>query len=83
MGRQFESLGFVPTHKHPTKEVFLYKQGRINLLLNSEPAGQAANFRAAHGPSASGMAFRVADAKRAYDYALSEGAIAVDALYRL
>jgi hypothetical protein len=28
------------------------------------------------------MAFRVADAKRAYDYALSGGAIAVDALYR-
>ena len=30
--------------------------------------GQAAEFRAAHGPSANGMAFRVADAKAAYEH---------------
>ena len=79
LGRQFEQMGFVPTHRHPTKAVTRYKQGRINLLLNREPAGQAAEFRAAHGPSASGMAFRVADPARAYQHALAEGAKAVDA----
>ncbi|USU13861.1 4-hydroxyphenylpyruvate dioxygenase [Sphingomonadaceae bacterium OTU29THOMA1] len=76
---QFEAMGFVRTHRHPAKDVIRYKQGRINLLLNRGSTGQAADFRAAHGPSASGMAFRVADARRAYDHALSEGATPVDA----
>ncbi|KTT76744.1 4-hydroxyphenylpyruvate dioxygenase [Sphingomonas endophytica] len=76
---QFEQMGFVASHRHPTKQVTRYVQGRINLLLNREPTGQAADFRALHGPSASGMAFRVADPKAAYDHALAEGATAVDA----
>ena len=79
LARQFEQLGFVPAHRHPTKTVTRYKQGRINLLLNSEPTGQAADFRAAHGPSASGMAFRVADPASAYAHAVAEGAKPVDA----
>ncbi|MBN9478717.1 MAG: 4-hydroxyphenylpyruvate dioxygenase [Bordetella sp.] len=74
-----EQLGFVATHTHPTKDIVRYKQGRTNLLVNSEPTGQAADFRAAHGPSASGMAFRVADAAQAYELALSRGAKAADA----
>jgi 4-hydroxyphenylpyruvate dioxygenase len=75
----FEQLGFVAAHRHPAKDIIRYKQGRINLLLNREAEGQAADFRAAHGPSASGLAFRVADAKRAFDHVLSQGATAVDA----
>ncbi|MBB4617291.1 4-hydroxyphenylpyruvate dioxygenase [Sphingomonas abaci] len=76
---QFEQLGFVASHRHPTKHVTRYVQGRITLLLNREPTGQAADFRAAHGPSASGMAFSVADPKAAYDHAIAGGAVAVDA----
>ena len=79
LARQFEAMGFVPTHRHPAKAVTRYKQGRINLLLNRETEGQAADFQAAHGPSASGMAFRVADPAQAYAHALAEGATAVDA----
>jgi 4-hydroxyphenylpyruvate dioxygenase len=79
LARQFEMMGFVPAHRHRTRAVTRYKQGRINLLLNREEGGQAAAFRAAHGPSASGMAFRVADPSRAYAHALAEGAVAVDA----
>ncbi|ONF97407.1 4-hydroxyphenylpyruvate dioxygenase [Sphingomonas jeddahensis] len=79
LAAQFELLGFVATHRHPTKDVVRYKQGRINLLLNREVTGQAADFRAAHGPSASGMAFRVADPAAAYAHAVAEGATAVDA----
>ena len=75
---QFRSLGFVPSHRHPTKDVLRFVQGRINLLLNREASGQAADFRAAHGPSASGMAFRVADASTAYDHALANGAKPAD-----
>ncbi len=74
-----EQLGFVPTHTHPTKKITRYKQGQTNLLVNDEPTGQAADFRAEHGPSASGMAFRVADAQQAFDLAVSRGAKPVDA----
>ena len=79
MAAQFEQLGFVAAHRHPTKAVVRYKQGRINLLLNSEPQGQAAEFRAAHGPSASGMAFRVDNAAEAFEAAVERGATPVDA----
>jgi 4-hydroxyphenylpyruvate dioxygenase len=74
-----EQMGFTAYSKHRTKDVVRYKQGRINLLVNQEPTGQVAEFRAAHGPSANGMAFRVADAKSAYETALSRGAKAADA----
>ena len=78
LATQFEMMGFVASHRHPTKDVVRYRQGRINLLLNREHEGQAAEFRAAHGPSASSMAFRVADPAAAYAHAIAEGATAVD-----
>ena len=74
-----EQMGFTAYSRHKTKDVVRYKQGRINLLVNQEQAGQVAEFRAAHGPSANGMAFRVADAKSAYETALARGAKAADA----
>jgi 4-hydroxyphenylpyruvate dioxygenase len=79
MAAQFEQLGFVPASQHPTKAVTRYKQGRINLLLNREASGQAAAFRAVHGASASGMAFRVADAPAAFAAALDAGGKPADA----
>ena len=79
LARQFEQLGFVAAATHPDRDVTRYKQGRINLLLNRSATGQAADFRAAHGPSANGMAFRVQDARAAYDAALERGAKAGDA----
>ena len=73
MAVQFEQLGFVPTHRHPRKNITRYKQGRINLMLNRDDAGRVAEFRGVHGPSASAMAFRVADPARAMDWALAHG----------
>lgn len=74
MAAQLEQFGFVAASTHPTRKLVRYKQGRINLLLNSEPTGHAAEFRGAHGPSASAMAFRVQDAAAAYDAAIAAGA---------
>jgi 4-hydroxyphenylpyruvate dioxygenase len=71
---QFRALGFTPTHRHPTKNVTRYKQGRINLMLNRDEAGRVAAFRRVHGPSASAMAFRVADPAAAMAWALAHGA---------
>jgi 4-hydroxyphenylpyruvate dioxygenase len=74
MAAQFEQLGFVPSHRHPTKNITRFKQGRINLMLNRDAGGRVAAFRGEHGPSASAMAFRVADPEAAMKWALDHGA---------
>jgi 4-hydroxyphenylpyruvate dioxygenase len=74
----FEQLGFTAVARHRSKNVLRFKQGDINFIVNMEPAGQPADFRAKHGPSANGMAFRVKDAQHAFAEALRRGAKAVD-----
>ena len=78
MGRQFEQMGFIASHRHPTKNITRYKQGRINLMLNRDADGRVAAFRNEHGASASAMAFRVADPEAALLWALSNGGKATD-----
>jgi 4-hydroxyphenylpyruvate dioxygenase len=70
----FELMGFVAVGKHRSKNVLRFAQGDINFLLNMEPAGQPADFRAVHGPSANAMAFRVKDAGQALKLAVERGA---------
>jgi 4-hydroxyphenylpyruvate dioxygenase len=73
LDRLFRQMGFSPVARHKSKQVTLYRQGGINLLLNAEPGSFAAKFAEAHGPSAPAMAFRVVDAQYAYERALSLG----------
>ncbi|WP_040263369.1 4-hydroxyphenylpyruvate dioxygenase [Pseudomonas massiliensis] len=70
----FAMMGFTHVANHRSKQVRLYRQGEINLILNSEPHSVASYFAAEHGPSACGMAFRVANAQQAYARALELGA---------
>jgi 4-hydroxyphenylpyruvate dioxygenase len=70
----FEQMGFAATARHRSKNVLRFRQGDINFILNMEPAGQAAEFRRAHGPSANAMAFRVKDAALALKRAVARGA---------
>jgi 4-hydroxyphenylpyruvate dioxygenase len=74
MARQLEQLGFVAAARHPQRNVTLYRQVQIAVLLNADVRGQAADFRKIHGASANGMAFRVADAQEAFEEAVSRGA---------
>ena len=74
----FEMTGFTKVASHKTKQVDLYRQGGINLLINYEPASNAFYFAQEHGPSACGMAFRVKNSKVAYDRALELGAQAIE-----
>jgi len=74
----FELLGFTAVSRHRSKNVVRFKQGDINFLVNMEPAGQPADFREAHGPSANAMAFRVKDAAHAFAEAVKRGARPVD-----
>jgi len=70
----FQKMGFTLVAHHRPKAVDLYRQGNINFILNREPRSLAAYFAAEHGPFACGLAFRVADAHRAYARALEMGA---------
>jgi 4-hydroxyphenylpyruvate dioxygenase len=74
MGAVFERMGFKPIAKHRHKNVTLYRQGGINFIINAEPDSFAQRFARQHGPSVCAIAFRVQDAKAAYERAISLGA---------
>ncbi|MCD2167879.1 MULTISPECIES: 4-hydroxyphenylpyruvate dioxygenase [Comamonas] len=74
MGKVFTSMGFKPVARHRHKNVTLYRQGEINFIINAEPDSFAQRFARLHGPSVCAIAFRVQDAKAAYERALGLGA---------
>ena len=74
----FASMGFVHIANHRTKDVALWRQGGINMIINYEPNSPAAYYAAEHGPSACGMGFRVRDAGKAYKLAVAKGAEPID-----
>lgn len=71
---RLELMGFTQTHVNPANDAVRLKQGDITMLVNRSPAGQAGEFAQLHGPSANGMAFRVSDAKAAFEGAVARGA---------
>ncbi|WP_456307325.1 hypothetical protein [Paeniroseomonas aquatica] len=70
----FTRLGFRAVARHRSKQVALWRQGDVNFILNAEPESFAQAFQKVHGPSACAMAFRVADAAKAYERAIALGA---------
>ena len=67
-------MGFKPIARHRHKNVLLYRQGGINFIINAEPDSFAQRFARQHGPSICAIAFRVQDAKAAYERAIELGA---------
>jgi len=78
LGKLFEQMGFTAIARHRHKDVTLYRQGEINFLVNAEPDSFAQRFARLHGPSICVIAFRVADAGKAYKRALDLGAWGFD-----
>ncbi|MFZ5678150.1 MAG: 4-hydroxyphenylpyruvate dioxygenase [Bradyrhizobiaceae bacterium] len=74
----FRLMGFTAVARHKTKAITVYRQGDVNYLVNEQPGTHGYDFVAMHGPCAPSMAFRVVDAKRAYERAMSLGAEAAD-----
>ncbi len=74
MGALFERMGFRVVARHRHKNVLLYRQGEINFIVNAEPDSFAQRFAKQHGPSICAIAFRVHDAKAAYERAVALGA---------
>jgi 4-hydroxyphenylpyruvate dioxygenase len=59
------TLGFRHAGTHRSKAVDLYRQGRVNLVLNREQDSAAAEHFLLHGPSVCAMALRVDNARAA------------------
>ena len=56
-------LGFVLTGKHRSKDVLLFSQGDIRIVVNSDKEGFAHSYNMSHGTSVCAMALRVSDAQ--------------------
>ena len=67
-------MGYSPVARHKTKSITVYRQGDINFILNAEPDSFATRFVSTHGPCAPSMAWRVVDAKHAFEHAVKFGA---------
>ena len=74
----FAAMGFTHVARHRAKDVDLWRQGQINFIINYEQNSPAGFYAREHGPSACGMAFRVKNAKAAYEQALAKGAQPID-----
>lgn len=75
LGQVLEMMGFRPVARHRSREVTLYRQGGINLIVNAHSDGTPL----ADEPVIAAMALRVRDAGAAYRRALDRGAWAVPA----
>jgi 4-hydroxyphenylpyruvate dioxygenase len=67
-------MGYSPVARHKTRNITVYRQSDINYILNAEPGSFATRFVSAHGPSAPSMAWRVVDARHAFEHAVKFGA---------
>jgi 4-hydroxyphenylpyruvate dioxygenase len=75
LGQVLEQLGFQPVARHRSREVLLYRQGRMNIVVNTHDGvvkGTAAQGDGA--PRLTALALRVRDARLAYERALELGA---------
>jgi 4-hydroxyphenylpyruvate dioxygenase len=74
LAQLFVRMGYTPVARHKTKAITVYRQGDINYILNAEPGTFASRFVAQHGPCAASMAWRVVNARQAFEHAVSHGA---------
>lgn len=59
--RLLGAMGFVRTHRHRSKNVSLFRQGEINLILNEEESGPAHSFFLMHGLSVCAVGLRISN----------------------
>lgn len=74
LARLFGALGFSEAARHVSKDVALYRQGTINIVVNTDRDGFAHSSFVVHGTSAYAMALRVENAARAIERARALGA---------
>ena len=75
LGHVLETLGFKPVARHRSREVLLYRQGAMNIVVNAHTGlVRAGGTPDAGSPRITALALRVRDARAAFDRALELGA---------
>ena len=74
LGGVLELMGFRPIARHRSREVELYRQGTMNLIVNAQPADVPRTVQPVERPILSAFAVRVRDADAAFERARELGA---------
>ena len=74
LGQVLENMGYKPVARHRSREVTLYRQGGMNLVVNANPEDARMSGAADGEPSISAVAFRVQDALKAHTRCIDLGA---------
>ena len=74
LGGVLEAMGFRPIARHRSREVELYRQGAMNIVVNAQPADLPRTAQPVERPVISAFAVRVRDADLAFRRALDLGA---------
>ena len=67
-------LGFAQTMSHGIREIDLFQQNQINILLNREPGSHADGFQCEFGAGVASLGWIVEDPERALTLAMKRGA---------
>jgi 4-hydroxyphenylpyruvate dioxygenase len=78
LGQLLENMGFRPVARHRSREVTLYRQGAMNLVVNAHPDDARVSGTVDGQAVISAVAFRVQDALKAHQRCLALGAWNVD-----
>jgi 4-hydroxyphenylpyruvate dioxygenase len=79
LGQVLERLGFRPVARHRSREVLLYRQGDMNIVVNAHAEGLPAAVQPRETPEIAALALRVRDAGAAWRRAIALGGWTVPA----
>ena len=74
LGQVLEMIGFHPVGRHRSREVLLYRQGEMNIIVNAHAEGESRAAQPGETPVIAAIALRVRDAGSACRYAVERGA---------
>src|SRR6187549_86358 len=77
LGQVLEMMGFRPVARHRSREVLLYRQGDMNVIVNAHIARLPRAVQPVDRPVIAAIALRVRDAAAAYRHVVDAGAWAV------
>lgn len=77
LGALLEQMGFSATARHRSREVTLYRQGGMNVIVNADPRALPQGEEGPQATVISAIALRVRDADAAYRHAIDMGAWAI------
>lgn len=73
LGQVLETMGFRPIARHRSREVLLYRQGSMNIVINAHAEGLPEAVQPGDAPEIAAIALRVRDAGAAWRRAIERG----------